>query len=355
MQAASLVIRGFRNLADTTLTFPPEGVTLVGPNGHGKTNLLEALAYPVLFRSLRGALDREVGRFGGPGFHVGLTVADGAVLTATVTAATGQKRITCNDEPVPLTRALGHWLAVALLPTDVHLIQGGAAERRRWLDRLLSLASPVYLEALLAYRRLVAQRNAALRQGEERLAAAFIPGLACHGATLSAARQDWVATMGKGMRDELARLGEESAVTLRYRGREELRDPAQWEPALAASLASDLHRGISHVGPHRDDLVLTLDGHPARQVASTGQQRSAATALRLLEWETLAAVRGARPALLIDDVFATLDRGRQERLGERLRACAGQQIVTAPKASEIPDHLTLPRWDVLGGVVRTAA
>src|SRR5690349_17113657 len=101
MRVASLVVRGFRNLADTTLQIPDAGLVLLGRNGHGKTNLLEALAYPVLFRSLRGARDRDVARFGGPGFHVGLTRDDGTTVTTTWEAASGRKRVTIGGEEFP--------------------------------------------------------------------------------------------------------------------------------------------------------------------------------------------------------------------------------------------------------------
>jgi len=163
MRAASLVVRSVRNLTDAELVLPARGIALLGPNGHGKTNLLEALAYPVLFRSLRGARDREVARFGGPGFHVGLVREDGLAIAVTWDAAGGRKRVTIDGADCPrITDALGHWLAVAFLPTDLALVQGGAAERRRWLDRMLSLAHPAYLGALLRYRAAVAQRNAAI-------------------------------------------------------------------------------------------------------------------------------------------------------------------------------------------------
>src|SRR5690606_69595 len=145
------------------LDIPPPGVALVGPNGSGKTSLLEALGYPVLFRSLRGARDREMARHGGPGFHVTVTRADGAAMGATWPAATGRKRgRAAGVEQPAVAAALGHWLAGASLPGDPVLVHGGAAERRRWLDRMLSLAQPAYLSGLLRYRAALAQRNAAL-------------------------------------------------------------------------------------------------------------------------------------------------------------------------------------------------
>ncbi len=354
MQAASLVVRSVRNLADAALDIPPPGVALLGPNGSGKTSFLEALGYPVLFRSLRGARDREMARHGGPGLHVTVTRADGVAIGATWTAATGRKRVTVDGaDQRNLTAALGAWLAVAFLPGDPVLVHGGAAERRRWLDRMLSLAQPAYLSGLLRYRAALAQRNAALRRGDVRAAEPFDGILAQAGATVAATRRAWAEGAEGAWREELAQLGEPLAVGMRYRGDEALVEPGAWAERLAAGRPRDLARGQTHVGPHRDDLVLTLDGRPLRAVGSTGQQRSAAIALRLLERDTLAAARGVRPALLVDDVFAELDAERQSRLAARLLAQGGQLVVTAPRVDDLPRELELDRWHVREGKVTT--
>lgn len=352
MQAATLLVRSFRNLADAVLDLPAEGVALVGPNGHGKTNLLEALGYPVLFRSVRGAADREVAQFGGPGFHVAVTLADGGEIATTWNSATRRKRIVVDGEDqATITGALGRWLAVAFLPTDLALVQGGASERRRWIDRMLSLADRAYLEALLRYRAALAQRNAALRSADARAAEAFDAPLVRSGVEIVQRRMAWAEGAAGPWQAELDALGETAPVVLRYRGDESLIDIEAWAHKLAAARPRDLARGQTHVGPHRDDLVLQLGGHAVRDYGSTGQQRSAAIAMRLLELETLATARGVRPALLVDDVFAALDATRQARLAARLIARPGQRIVTAPRAEDVPPELLLPRWRVEDGVV----
>ncbi len=353
MRAASLAVRGFRNLADTTLELPPGGVVVLGPNGHGKTNLLEALAYPVLFRSLRGSRDRDVARFGGIGFHVAIARDDQVTIGTTWEATTARKRVTVDGiERDRITDALGEWLAVAFLPTDLALVQDGAATRRRWLDRMLSLGSAPYLEALLRYRAAVAQRNAALRRGDRTTASAFNVPLMRSGATVVAARLDWLERAGTTWRDELARSGEPLDVGIRYRGDTTLVDESRWPELLERSIARDVERGQTHVGPHRDDLVLTLAGRSLRQFGSTGQQRSAAIALRLLEHDTISSRRGTNPALLVDDVFAELDATRQDLLATRLMASGSQLVVTAPRAADVPDRLEAARWHVSEGAIR---
>jgi DNA replication and repair protein RecF len=328
-------------------------VALVGPNGHGKTNLIEALAYPVLLRSLRGARDRDVVRFGGPGFHVGLVRDGGPSIRITYAADSARKTVLIDGaEQRTITEALGHWLAVAFLPADIAIVQGGALERRKWLDRLLSLADPHYLSGLLRYRAALAQRNAALRAGDTAAAGAFEPALASHGATVTVARLAWVEAAASGWRTELEALGETGEVGMRYRGDDALVDPAAWPDRLAASRRRDLQRGQTHVGPQRDDLVLTLDGRALRAYGSTGQHRAAAIALRLLELETIRRERDAEPALLVDDVFAALDGDRQARLASRLMRGRAQRVVAAPRAGSLPAELDLPRWSVDHGVVR---
>ena len=279
MRLERLIARGFRNLDDVDRELPPAGVVLVGPNGQGKTNLLEALYYPVLFRSLRGAPDPEVARFGGPGFHVEARVAGpaGGAVAATFTAPGRKKRITVRgEEIVRLADAIGSWLAVAFLPADVGLAGGPAAERRGFLDRLLALADRRYYAALARYRAALAQRNTALRQERPELARAFDGVLAQAGATVVAARLAWVAQVAGPFAAELDALGELGPVCLRYHGRAELAEAAAWPAALDASAARDRARGATTVGPHRDDLVLELGERPLRSVGSTGQQRAIA-------------------------------------------------------------------------------
>lgn len=353
MRLSRLAIRGFRNLAGGELNVPPGGFALVGRNGQGKTNLLEAAYYPVLLRSFRGAADSELVAFGGPGFSVDATFDGESAGSVTVTyQAPGRKKRVAVDgvDERRLTAAIGRWLAVVFVPGDVQLAGGPALERRRFLDRMLSLAEPAYLVALLRYRAALARRNAALRQQQPDVARACEPILATEGALLVERRVAWVRDAVAAFATELAGLNESGQASLRYGGRPELADVSAWTEAFAGSTAADRARGMTTIGPHRDDVVLGIDGQALRVYGSTGQLRSAAIALKLLELDTLRVRRGVEPALLLDDVFAELDAGRQRRLADRLMSIGPRQIfVTAPRSDELPAQLDLPRWEMKSG------
>ncbi len=345
MRLRHLVARGFRNLADLDWEPPAGGVTILGANAQGKTNLLEAVYYPVLFRSLRGAGDQEMVRFGEPGFRIDAAVDGGSARLVGVTYLTAgrRKRVTVDGaEADRLADAVGGWLAVGFLPVDVGLASGPAAGRRQYLDRLLALAEPGYLRALGRYRASLAQRNAALRQHRPDLVRMFEAPLARSGAEVVAGRLRWLAGAAGDFAAELDCLGERAEVRLEYRGDPALADPAAWSVALDAARSADRSRGTTTIGPHRDDLALRIGGRPIRDYGSTGQQRSAAVALKLLEIATLRAARGTEPALLLDDVFAELDRERQGRLARRLLGRGDRQVfLTAPRRDELPAELAL--------------
>jgi DNA replication and repair protein RecF len=358
------VARGFRNLAALDLEIPAAGVALLGANGAGKTNLLEAIYYPVLFRSFRGAGDAEVARFGGEGFRVEVTfgghTAEAAAPThtaaATWSAAGREKRLEIDGAPVrTLANAAGHWLAVAFLPSDTGLASGAPSERRHYLDRMLALASPEYLRALARYRQGITRRNAALRKGEWKAAEAFEPAIAAAGAAVVAGRITWTRGAHAEFAREFSALGEPLPAELGYAGDVSLADPAAWPDQFRIHRDRDRQRGITSVGPHRDDLKLTLAGRALGRYGSTGQQRSAAIALKLLELATLRDARREEPALILDDVFAELDRDRQARLAERLTGGGVRQaLVSSPRREELPSELRLEVWEVGGGEVKRA-
>ncbi len=358
MRLEHLVARGFRNLADLELEPPAEGMVLLGANAQGKTNLLEAVCYPVLFRSFRGSADPEIVRFGGTGFHVDVRVSCGRVgaVGATYHLSGRRKQLSVDgSEPERLADAVGGWIAVSFLPADVGLASGPAAERRQYLDRLLSLADGRYLRALMRYRAALAQRNSALRQGRPELAHAFDGPLADAGADVVRAREAWARRAAERFAAEFECLGEREPARLQYRSQPGLDEPDAWVTALESARSDDRARGMTTVGPHRDDLVLEIGGKPMRAFGSTGQQRSAAVALRLIEIATLREACDTEPGLLLDDVFAELDRERQRRLATRLLGSGERQVfLTAPRTDELPPDLRLPVWQVERGRVSRA-
>jgi DNA replication and repair protein RecF len=326
---------------------------LLGGNAQGKTNLLEAIYYPVLFRSFRGAADGQV--VGGPaGFSVEVQIGGGSAVSVAATYSDRKKRITIDgDEVDRLADSVGHWLAVAFLPADVGLASGPAVGRRQYLDRVLALSDRRYLRALTSYRAALAQRNSALRQGRVEIAQAFNGALATAGAALVRWRLEWVANAAGQFAAELESLGERDDARLQYRGRAELADAGAWEAVLAEALPDDRARATTTAGPHRDDLRLEVNGRSLRDYGSTGQQRSAAIALKLIEITSLRLARGTEPALLLDDVFAELDGERQSRLAARLLESGDRQVfITTPRRDELPANLDLPVWEVEGGKIR---
>lgn len=367
----SLALRDFRNLTRLDLTFPAAGVVIVGENGQGKSNLLEAVYYLHLLRSVRNARDVDVVGFGAAGFHVSARTEGGThhELSAGFERAGRRKRVKLDGaEPQRLSDALGALPCVFFSPADVELVAGAPSARRRYLDIMLALSSRPYLAALQRYRHALAQRNAALRDaarhgggrgGAEHRIAVWEAPLAEHGALLWRERVAWTTLAAERFAATCTAIGEQSAVAMRYATSLEpaSNDPATVASAIAAALEQkrglDVRRGLTHAGPHRDDLALTLDGRELRAFGSAGQQRTAAIALRLLEGETLRERLGAAPILLLDDPFAELDARRSARILELLEAQGlGQTLLTVPRESDIPPALTqLARWRIAGGVI----
>jgi len=261
-------------------------------------------------------------------------------------------------EPAKLSEALGALPCVVVAPSDVQLVAGGPAERRRFLDVVLSLSSRRYLGALQRYRGALLRRNAALRELSRsgRDAAAievWEPALAEYGAVLWSERAAWIASSAPAFTALCNAIGESGDARMRYISTLATDRPAEEQllRALAAQRPNDIRRGVTHAGPHRDDLELTLGGRELRLFGSGGQQRTAAIALRMLEGGTLRARFGAEPLLLLDDPFAELDAGRAQRiLGLLGEAGMGQTLLVVPREVDIPRDLTrLERWRVNGG------
>jgi DNA replication and repair protein RecF len=368
-----LRLRQFRNFAELDLVVPADGALVIGPNGSGKTNLIEALYYLEIFTSFRGAPDAQLVRFGQEAFHIRGRFSDRATgdeleVAAGFEAQGRRKRVTVNGvEPERLTDALGRIGAVVFSPSDVALIAGSPGGRRRFLDIVLSLNTPGYLSVLQRYRHTLKQRNALLK--DRATAAALGPWtdtLVDAGARVMAARARWVADNAEGFARRYRRIGGEVAARMEYRA--SVADVGAPDDDFAGALRQAFHRlaerererGSTLRGPHRDDLgFVREDEAPERDLrdfGSGGQQRTAAVSLRLVEAATIRAARGRAPIILLDDIFAELDPGRSERVLELLDDEPGQAILTAPKPADLEvRHGALKRWRIAGGQIVAAA
>lgn len=361
---AAVHVRDYRNLAHVELELPESGLALIGDNGQGKTNFLEAIYYFQLLRSARGARDADAVRFGAEAFHLRGSIVAPHPSEVAIGFARGTKSKRVQIDGVPTRRlsdALGMLPSVMVSPADTVLAGGEPAARRRFLDVVLALTSRSYLSALQAYRTSLQHRNSAIRElartgrtNEDSVAVWEAP-LAEHGSALVRERRQWVKEYAGRYRELCRAIGETGSSAIRYDSPvSDADDPASMlRELLAQRRASDLRRGATHTGPHRDTVALTLDGRELRTVGSQGQLRSSAVVLRLLEAETYQHRTGAAPVFLMDDPFAELDVRRSAAIVEILgHAAVGQVFLAVPKASEIPSGFTaLPRASVNGGQI----
>ncbi|HET8656398.1 MAG TPA: DNA replication/repair protein RecF [Longimicrobiaceae bacterium] len=367
-----LHVRNFRNFADLRLDVPAEGLALVGDNGQGKTNLLEAIYYLSIFRSFRGAPDEQLVRFGEDVFRVEgrfATPEGPREVAAAFDRRSRKKKVTVGGaEPERLGDAIGTASVVVFSPSDLAIVAGSPGERRRFLDIVLSLTRSGYLGALQRYRQVLSQRNALLRQGvSEAMVGAWDAGLVEWGSRVIAARAAWVEERAAGFARHVRAIAGEGDAALDYESSVPLGDAGQ--PPTPAAIAGaflealerarerEQRRAMTLVGPHRDDLRLRADiaGTRAdlRTYGSGGQQRTAAVALRMVEAESLKESSGREPVILLDDVFAELDPGRSRRILEWIeQEEGGQVILTAPKATDVDLRGgTLPRLTIRDGTL----
>ena len=364
IQLASIAIRDFRNLERVDLDLPVDGVAIIGDNGHGKTNLLEAIYYLQILRSIRDARDQDLTRFDASGFHISAKVYEPNEHDIGIgfERVTKRKKVTIDGtQPRRLSDALGSLPSVMFSPRDLELVSGAPSERRRYLDLVLALTDKKYLRALQHYRANLARRNAALRNATRRGASdaevsVWEPALAEHGSRLVEARAKWVADQAPEFTRLAESIGEKGKAQIRYVS--PFADSEARHDVLLAALEQkrplDLRRGLTHVGPHRDDLELTLDGRDLRLFGSAGQQRTAAIALKMLEAATLRDHAGAEPILLLDDPFAELDIRRAAKILVMLeKRGLGQTILVVPREAEIPPGLMrLDRLQIRDGILK---
>ncbi|AOT59878.1 DNA replication/repair protein RecF [Streptomyces rubrolavendulae] len=373
MHVTHLSLADFRSYARVEVPLDPGVSVFVGANGQGKTNLVEAVGYLATLGSHRVSSDAPLVRMGAPR----------AVIRAAVRQGERQQLVELELNPGKANRArinrssqvrprdvLGIIRTVLFAPEDLALVKGDPGERRRFLDELVTARSPRMAGVRSDYDRVLRQRNTLLksaamarRHGGRSLDLSTLDvwdqHLARVGAELLAHRLDLVATLqplADKAYEQLAPGG--GPVTLEYRGSAggEGHAPADREAlyerllaALADARKQEVERGVTLVGPHRDDLALMLGQMPAKGYASHGESWSYALALRLASYDLLRA-EGNEPVLVLDDVFAELDARRRERLAE-LVAPGEQVLVTAAVDDDVPGVLAGARYAVSEGEV----
>jgi DNA replication and repair protein RecF len=376
-----LAVADFRSWHSADVAFEPGASVLVGSNGQGKTNLVEALGYLATLGSHRVPTDAPLVRSGAAAAIVrAAVVADGRELRVEMEIVPGRaNRAKLNGAAVPRPRdVLGALRTVLFAPEDLAIVRGDPGERRRFLDELIVARAPRLAGVRADYERVLKQRSTLLKSSgtarrsgggsDLRTLDVWDGHLASQGAQLLAARLAAVAALRPHALAAYAQVAPASvglrmeyvsglAATLPEIGAPDPPDVAVIEAALLAELArmrpQELERGVNLVGPHRDDLELSLGELPVRGYASHGECWSAALSLRLGSYELLRAdyPRGAEPVLVLDDVFAELDVERREQLA-LAAGKAEQSIITAAVASDVPEQLQGARYDVHDGTIR---
>lgn len=378
MHITHLALNDFRSYTTADLRLDRGVTALVGPNGQGKTNLVEAVGYVATLSSHRVATDAPLVRLGAQRAVIRVAVARAGRSTTVELELVpgGTKRARVNRSAVPRPReVLGILRSVLFAPEDLALVKGDPDGRRRFMDELLVARAPRFAAVRSDYERVLRQRNALLKsagatiragRGDVRTLDVWDTHLATAGAELLAGRLRLVHLLGPRLVTayEQVASGQGPAV-IAYRcslgedvtaeappGRDLLQ--ARLLDALARCRSRELERGVSLIGPHRDDLVISLGPFPAKGFASHGESWSLALGLRLASYELLREDAGpdgdGEPVLILDDVFAELDTARRDKLAE-LVAQAEQVLVTAAVPQDVPEQLEGARVDVMDGEV----
>lgn len=337
MRVRRLWLTDFRSYASAELTFAPGLTAIVGANGEGKTNLVEAIVFLATSRSFRGAPNDALVRVGASSAVVRAEAErDGRELLIEVEIGpTGRTRAQINRQRATRARDLLDAVRTTVFsPDDLELVKGGPAARRRYLDDLLVAVHPRHDGTRADLDRILRQRNALLKQAHGRLDEAAASTLDVWDTRLAATATTW----GHARRELVERL-----VPVLGRSYDTVADAAaevragyapswldDYAAVLAAGRDADVRRGLTLTGPHRDEIDLAIAGLPARTHASQGEQRSLAFALRIAGHALVTEELGVPPVLVLDDVFSELDPGRSRALLDALPS--GQTILTTAGA-----------------------
>lgn len=370
MRIDALELEGFRNYALQRVSFDPRCNVICGENAQGKTNLLEALAYLSRGRSHRARTDRELIGFqqSYAKLQAQVFARDRDFIVQAELFRDRRRRLTVNQVPVKSGAELGQvYHTVFFCPEDLYLIREGAASRRKFLDTALCQLRPRYAAALSEYHRCYEHKTRILRDSEERpdlleTLPEFNERLVRSGTVLVHYRAKFIERLR-----EYAALhhrecsGGREELTVRYQTVSSVEDPLaetwtvmeQLRAHMTSHQAAERASRLCLSGPHKDDLLVFIDGREARQYASQGQTRTAALALKLAEREIYRNAAGAYPVLLLDDVLSELDPRRQEFVLNRI--AGGQVFITCCEEDRLTELLGGRVLHVEGGAVREEA
>ena len=361
MRITSIQLTDFRNYARAELR-PCEGVTvLYGNNAQGKTALLEAVVLSCTGRSHRTPRDRELIRWEQEKGRVLIRAErrDGSHEVDMLLSQQSRKVVKVNGRTLQRTGELmGHVSGVLFAPEDLRMVKDGPAERRRFIDMELSQIRPAYYYALQRYAHALMQRNRLLRDIPQSPSLKstledWDAQLARHGAAIMAMRADFVRAISEAAHDNHLEIsGGLEDLRARYMpslDTEESDTERALMGALFVARENDIRRGTTTVGPHRDDLMLTLSGVDVRVYGSQGQQRTTALSLKLAELDIMRRELGEAPVLMLDDVMSELDPKRRRHLLGRLRGI--QTIVTCTDLSDLAEAEIGAAWRIQAGEI----
>ncbi len=349
MKVNTLTLRNYRNYKELTLELSPNINVFLGENAQGKTNVVEAVYYAAMGHSHRTNTDVELIRWEEAGGSIRLDFERLGVANLLEFQFSREKRrqILSNGQSIRTKDLIGALNAVLFSPEDLFLIKGAPAGRRKFLDGEISQASPAYYHELVQYNRIVSQRNTLLKRIREHRAKTSMlelwdVQLAETAARIVRKRQEAVRKLHMLANLMQRRIsGNAENLMLRYElhGMEETMtdDLVSWyNKRLRESAELDILRGSTSVGPHRDDVILEVNGINLRSFGSQGQQRTGVLALKLSELEFLRSETGEYPILLLDDVMSELDRKRRGQLMEFIRRERIQTLITATDEAYFP-------------------
>ena len=336
MLVTAIEARPVRSLEQVRVELDPGIVSVVGPNGVGKTNLVESLYFALTGRSFRTSDRRDLIPFGAPLARAEATIRDEdgleRRLLASVSRAEGRRHLLDGNPADPATIARNRPPVAVFAPDRLSLVKGPPGERRAHLDGFVTARWPARTELRKRYGQALAQRNALLSRLNAGFGSAadldvWDSGFAATASELVAARDEAVAELAAPFAEAATDLGLEGVASLEYAPRasgsaEEIR------AGLEERREQDIRIGRSSWGPHLDELKLSTEGRSLRRYGSQGQQRAALLALLFAERQVLLAARRVTPLLLLDDVMSELDPGRRDRLVARLDG-GGQALITA--------------------------